>query len=29
MRVVLGEDLFLLREGMERLLEAHGCTIVA
>ncbi|MFF4603845.1 LuxR C-terminal-related transcriptional regulator [Streptomyces sp. NPDC001339] len=29
MRVVLGEDLFLLREGMERLLAAHGCDIVA
>ncbi|MEV5593258.1 response regulator transcription factor [Streptomyces sp. NPDC052496] len=29
MRVVLGEDLFLLREGMEHLLTAHGCTVVA
>lgn len=29
MRVVLGEDLFLLREGMEHLLAAHGCTVVA
>jgi DNA-binding NarL/FixJ family response regulator len=28
-RVVLGEDLFLLREGLARLLEAHGCRIVA
>ncbi|MFH8344741.1 response regulator [Streptomyces sp. NPDC018045] len=29
MRVVLGEDLLLLREGMEHLLTAHGCTVVA
>ena len=29
MRVVLGEDLYLLREGLARLLEAHGCEIVA
>jgi DNA-binding NarL/FixJ family response regulator len=28
-RVVLGEDLYLLREGLARLLEAHGCEIVA
>ncbi|GAB3693208.1 response regulator [Actinocorallia lasiicapitis] len=28
MRVVLGEDLFLLRYALERLLEAHGCEIV-
>ncbi|NYI07682.1 LuxR C-terminal-related transcriptional regulator [Allostreptomyces psammosilenae] len=29
MRVVLAEDLFLLREGLARLLEAHGFTIEA
>lgn len=29
MRVVIGEDLYLLREGLSRLLEAHGCEIVA
>ena len=29
MRVVLGEDLYLLREGMARLLSAHGCEVVA
>ncbi|MGH3417966.1 MAG: response regulator transcription factor [Actinocrinis sp.] len=29
MRVVLAEDLFLLREGLARLLEAHGFEIVA
>ncbi|MQY09709.1 response regulator transcription factor [Actinomadura macrotermitis] len=29
MRVVLGEDLFLLRYALERLLETHGCEIVA
>ncbi|MGW2819050.1 LuxR C-terminal-related transcriptional regulator [Streptomyces sp. NPDC001415] len=29
MRVVLGEDLFLLREGLERLLTANGFSIVA
>ncbi|HEY3870540.1 MAG TPA: response regulator transcription factor [Actinocrinis sp.] len=29
MRVVLGEDLYLLREGLARLLEAHGFEIVA
>jgi DNA-binding NarL/FixJ family response regulator len=28
-RVVLGEDLFLLREGLSRLLSAHGCEVVA
>jgi len=28
-RVVLGEDLYLLREGMARLLTAHGCEVVA
>jgi len=28
-RVVLAEDLYLLRDGIARLLEAHGCTIVA
>jgi DNA-binding NarL/FixJ family response regulator len=28
-RVVVAEDLFLLREGLVRLLEAHDCTIVA
>lgn len=29
MRVVIGEDLTLLRDGLIRLLEAHDCTIVA
>ena len=29
MRVVIGEDLFLLREGLARLLTAHGFEIVA
>ena len=29
MRVVIAEDLFLLREGLVRLLEAHGFEIVA
>ena len=29
MRVVLAEDLFLLRDGLSLLLRAHGCTIVA
>ncbi|MFC0040797.1 response regulator transcription factor [Actinomadura rayongensis] len=29
MRVVLAEDLALLREGLVSLLEAHGCTILA
>ncbi|MFB9925495.1 LuxR C-terminal-related transcriptional regulator [Amycolatopsis halotolerans] len=29
MRVVIGEDQFLLRDGLVRLLEAHGMTIVA
>ncbi|MQY11152.1 Transcriptional regulatory protein DegU [Streptomyces sp. RB5] len=29
MRVVLAEDLFLLRDGLVRLLEAHGFTVVA
>ncbi|MER8188025.1 response regulator transcription factor [Kitasatospora sp. NPDC094015] len=29
MRVVLAEDLYLLREGLTRLLEAHGFTIAA
>jgi DNA-binding NarL/FixJ family response regulator len=28
-RVVLAEDLYLLREGLQRLLEAHGFTVVA
>jgi DNA-binding NarL/FixJ family response regulator len=28
-RVVIAEDLFLLREGLSRLLTAHGCEIVA
>jgi DNA-binding NarL/FixJ family response regulator len=28
-RVVLAEDLFLLRDGLARLLEAHGCEIAA
>ena len=29
MRLVIGEDNALLRDGLIRLLEAHGCTIVA
>jgi DNA-binding NarL/FixJ family response regulator len=29
MRVVIAEDLALLREGMVRLLELHGCTVLA
>ena len=29
MRVVVAEDLFLLREGITRLLQAHGCDIAA
>ena len=29
MRIVVAEDLFLLREGITRLLQAHGCDIVA
>ncbi|MGW3497403.1 response regulator transcription factor [Streptomyces sp. NPDC001020] len=29
MRVVLAEDLFLLREGLERTLREHGCQVVA
>ena len=29
MRVVIGEDLFLLREGLVRLLTAHGFEIAA
>ena len=29
MRVVIAEDLFLLREGLVRLLTAHGFEIVA
>ncbi|MYX24723.1 response regulator transcription factor, partial [Streptomyces sp. SID8380] len=29
MRVVLAEDLFLLRDGLVRLLEAYDCEIVA
>ncbi len=29
MRVVIGEDLFLLREGLVRLLSAHGFEVVA
>jgi DNA-binding NarL/FixJ family response regulator len=28
-RIVVAEDLFLLREGIARLLHAHGCDIVA
>jgi len=28
-RVVIAEDLFLLRDGLTRLLEAHGCTVIA
>ena len=29
MRIVVAEDLFLLREGITRLLQAHGCEIAA
>ena len=29
MRVVIAEDLFLLRDGLVRLLEAYGCEVVA
>ena len=29
MRIVVAEDLFLLREGITRLLQAHGCDIAA
>ncbi len=29
MRVVIAEDLFLLRDGLTRLLEAHGCSVIA
>ncbi len=29
MRVVIAEDLFLLREGIARLLQPHGCEVVA
>ena len=29
MRIVIAEDLFLLREGITRLLQAHGCEIAA
>ena len=29
MRIVIGEDLFLLREGLVRLLTAHGFEIAA
>ena len=29
MRVVIAEDLFLLRDGLTRLLEAHSCSVVA
>ena len=29
MRVVIAEDLYLLREGLSRLLTAHGCEITA
>ncbi|WP_026220745.1 response regulator, partial [Wenjunlia vitaminophila] len=29
MRVVLAEDLFLLRDGLVRLLQAYGCEIAA
>jgi DNA-binding NarL/FixJ family response regulator len=28
-RVVIAEDLFLLRDGLTRMLEAHGCQVVA
>ena len=29
MRVVIAEDLFLLRDGLTRMLEAHGCRVTA
>ena len=29
MRVVIAEDLFLLRDGLTRMLQAHGLEIVA
>ena len=29
MRIVIAEDLFLLRDGLTRLLEAHGCAVIA
>ena len=29
MRVVIAEDLFLLRDGLTRMLQAHGLTVVA
>ena len=29
MRVVIAEDLFLLRDGLTRLLEAHGLDVTA
>ena len=29
MRVVIAEDLFLLRDGLTRMLEAHGLEITA
>ena len=29
MRIVIAEDLFLLRDGLTRLLAAHGCTVIA
>ncbi len=29
MRVVIAEDLFLLRDGLTRLLTAHGCAVIA
>jgi DNA-binding NarL/FixJ family response regulator len=29
MRVVIAEDLALLRDGLTRLLESNGCTVVA
>ncbi|MGH3159665.1 MAG: response regulator, partial [Streptosporangiaceae bacterium] len=29
MRVVIAEDLFLLRDGLTRLLEAHGMQVIA
>jgi DNA-binding NarL/FixJ family response regulator len=28
-RIVIAEDLFLLRDGLTRLLAAHGCTVIA
>ena len=29
MRIVIAEDLFLLRDGLTRMLEAHGLEVIA